>query len=127
MLASGDPKRSPRNAGLSIKAASAFQARNPESRDLTPQEQRPDPAGTTTCQDNNFTGLVVARCCAQALRGEIGHRSEVKRIAVAYDRDGFELEVLVSSESQLPELRKMQPVYRGYLVYWRVERNDKAA
>jgi len=79
------------------------------------------------CQDTNFTGLVVARCCAQALRGEIGHPSEVKRLAVAYDKDGFELEVLVSSESQLAELRKMHPVYRGYLVYWRVERDDTAA
>ena len=83
---------------------------------LPPDEQEVFRSYQHSCQDKGFTGFVAARCCAQALHGEIRHNREVKRVEPALDPEGFVLSVVVSSD-----VWKWERFYRGYKVYQKIE------
>jgi hypothetical protein len=88
---------------------------------LPADEQRAFAIRQHPCQDRSFTGMVMARCCAQARWNEIRHHEVVQRVAMAADRYGFILEVVVKGDVRGLRLWEAQPVYRGYFVVVRSE------
>src|SRR5262245_10919896 len=89
---------------------------------LPPDEQELFRMYRHPCQERGFTGLVVARCCAQALYGEIKHHKEVKRVEPALEAHDFVLCVMLNSD-----VWKWERTYRGYKVYHRIERETPKA
>jgi hypothetical protein len=92
---------------------------------LPADEQPSFREGRHPCQEKSFTGYVVTS--AEALRCQIGHDPDVKRVAVAGDKDGPQLEVILKNDSRLVAFKTSRPIFRGYKVYWRVEHDKPAA
>jgi hypothetical protein len=87
---------------------------------LPPDEQEAFRMYRHPCQEKDLLlGLIVARCCAQVLYGEIKHHKEVRRVEPACDSEGWVLCVVLNSD-----VWKWERVYRGYKVYPRREREN---
>jgi hypothetical protein len=91
---------------------------------LPPDEQSAFLNHRHPCQDKNYTGMVLARCCAQALQAEVCADEAVKRVSLCFDKNGFELEVILRDPAQLEKRRSLLKAYRGYQVYWRCEKDE---
>jgi hypothetical protein len=89
---------------------------------LPPEEQEAFRMYRHPCQERGFPGLVVARCCAQALYAEIKHHKEVKRVEPALAAQDWVLCVVLNSD-----VWKRERAYRGYKVYHRIERENPKA
>ena len=77
------------------------------------------------CQDKYYDGIMAARSAAQALQAEIGHFKEVKRVEMAADSDGCQLEVVIKSDVHPEWQPGFQPIYRGFKVYRRPENENQ--
>jgi hypothetical protein len=76
------------------------------------------------CQDNNYTGWIVARCCAGALQAELRNLKHFKRVEVgAWGRNSSHLWVLVVIVSQDCDWTPI-PFYRGMMVRPKLEHEN---
>jgi len=67
------------------------------------------------CQDKDYPGLIMARCCAEALQARIEPDKNVKRVEPGHDSEGFTLVVVVNADVSVRE-----SFYRGYLVHAKI-------
>ena len=76
------------------------------------------------CQDNNQTGWIVARCCAEALRAELRNLKYFKRVEVgAWVRNSNHLWVLTVIVNQDCDWKPL-PFYRGFMVSPKIEHEN---